>query len=84
MTLCKKLATTRRSGANCTNHKFSSKSLHVALAYFADLYAKGEISQVTLEYLIEYACAVFIENQIENQVERQLHKSLESLATRFC
>ncbi|MBD1920521.1 hypothetical protein H6F77_05390 [Microcoleus sp. FACHB-831] len=52
------------------------ESLKGSLSYFSYLHAKGEISDKTFEYLVRYACSIFIENEVEERVQDALERKL--------
>jgi len=49
------------------------------VAYFAALYAEGEISKTDFEIVVSYASTAFVGQEVENKVERLVAERLQGL-----
>lgn len=54
------------------------KKLQQIIAYFTYLNIEGEISDRTLEALVNYACSIFLQRQTEARIQQLLSEKLNA------
>lgn len=67
------------SGAFRRVRRSKSSKFGQLVAYFAALYADGEISKTDFEIVVNYASTAFVGQEVENKVERLVAERLQGL-----
>jgi hypothetical protein len=66
------------SSFSATNNPLDLTKLQQIIAYFTYLNIEGEISDRTLEALVNYACSIFLQRQTEARIQQLLSEKLNA------